>query len=202
MKINLYDYEKLPDRTSELVRQLLFIVPADESVNEIFVLLRKAVEKCFFVFGTLSLMEDGCWPEGTKWIDDQIAADTPLDKPSQKILDRIDYEKIDGLEAVYDSYKILEGIRERLEPKVFLRLEHYVLEIKMVCLALRGVADVYFSLRGLRQKSLDIPMHVMELKYKVLYKIVREYPCVLMDFEKKSGKPLGKLLSEMQAEMG
>ncbi|MFA5865243.1 MAG: hypothetical protein WC975_11220 [Phycisphaerae bacterium] len=170
-------------------------------IREAYHFARLAIQKSFWVFDAISMMDNGRWPENLQWFDNQIGAHPSLSNPTQKILDKIDLEKIEALEFAHDAWRVLTKIRPQVQPEKFLWLEHYFLHLKIIALVLRTLADTYFSLRGLTRGSLKIPTHAMRSKFKVLTSLVREYPIVLSEFDARTlqagAGPLATLLAQM-----
>jgi len=170
-------------------------------VRKAFALSRLAIEKSFLVFGTVALMDNGTFPESTEWLDRQVDGHAELSAPTRKTLSQIDLEKIDALEAAYDAWKALEGVRESMDPGVYVWIEPHFQELKTVCLVLRLLADVYFSDRAYKRGSLKVGEHVMRSKTRDFYATVREHRALLTAFDRRSmsagADPLGNILSHI-----
>jgi hypothetical protein len=160
--------------------------PADDLVR-MFALARKAVEKSFFVFDRLPLMNGSRWPESLGWFDRQVERcvepDHPLYHPSARTIADVDFEKIEALEAAHDAWAILEEISPRLEVNGFLWLEHYFLHLKVICTALRLLGTGYFKLRARNVGTMKIPDHIIRAIYKDLYNEVYDHRAVLTEFD-------------------
>ncbi len=173
--------------------------PIGSELHKVFSFARLAIEKSFRVLGEMDLMENGCWPESLEWLDRQLNFNITRD-----ILSRIDLEKIEALEAAHDAWKLLDTLRPQIEPKAFLWLEHFFLQLKTVCQILRLLAETYFAHRGLVRGTANLPSHVMWSKFKDFAAAVREHQALLTAFSPQTpaagADPLRTILNELKPE--
>jgi len=80
-------------------------------------------------------------------------------------------------------------------------LEHYFQHLKIVCLVLRSVADVYFSRRAAVGGSAKIAAHILTSKLKELVNHIEAYTPALMAFDPRTvaagARPLSGLVTQL-----
>jgi len=193
--------EKNPEKILAEYCRACFGEPADE-LAKIFTQARRAIEKSFFVLGSIPIMDRSYWPQNIDWLDAAVENSTPEDhplrKPNSKMISEVDFEKIEALEAAHDAWRTFESIAPSINVNGFLWLEHYLLHLKTICQALRLLAVGYFKLRAHRTGSAKIPNHIFRAIRKDLFDVVCDHRAILTQFEKNplnQDFPLADILS-------